>query len=542
MNISHFLSFFSATSEMRKAKKIVREISGRNPRTHKRIFLIEAFQTPSNRLGLAAFAPIASSYYQADLASYYMMPSNLFVKLKEIVRFSFSVEKAFGCRKFITIGSRPNRSSYIRLAKNLVANIENKYDFEKLSYKGIRVGDLLYDVYLRRSQNPTLNFEDPILISTISEFLQYFDKLLNFFERKVVAGVCVSHTVYFLGLPSRMAAHFDVPSFQVTAESIHRITSEWTHAYTAFKQYPEIFSSLDKQDRELGKRLAEKRLLKRFGGEIGVDMSYSTASAFSNPKDSVTVLRNSNKPKVLVAIHDFFDSPHSYGDNLYPDFYEWLLDLARISQEIDYDWYIKTHPDIQGSGNQVLREFTEKYPNFTVIPSETSHHNLISEGITVALTIFGSIAMEYPYLGVPVINASQNNPHVRYSFCLSPKDREEYQKLLLNIPKSIEPSSREQILEYYFVHNILMLKSWFFIDYEHYFKGIGGSKFAYSWPIFREYFKSDNSIPLPQISSSITNFLNSSDQCLGRHHFPKNSSVSLGVYLRQFDNLEANRD
>ena len=43
-----------------------------------------------------------------------------------------------------------------------------------------------------------------------------------------------------------------------------------------------------------------------------------------------------------------------------------------------------------------------------MINSNTSHHKIISEGVDFVLTVYGSVAIEYAYFGIPVINATKN--------------------------------------------------------------------------------------------------------------------------------------
>ena len=33
---------------------------------------------------------------------------------------------------------------------------------------------------------------------------------------------------------------------------------------------------------------------------------------------------------------------------LFPDFYEWLIYLGQMSEETEYDWYIKNRPNYPG--------------------------------------------------------------------------------------------------------------------------------------------------------------------------------------------------
>ena len=47
--------------------------------------------------------------------------------------------------------------------------------------------------------------------------------------------------------------------------------------------------------------------------------------------------------------------------------------------------------------------YVKKFPNIKRIPSNTPHNQLISEGVDVVLTVFGSVQFEYPFFNIPVI-------------------------------------------------------------------------------------------------------------------------------------------
>lgn len=518
--ISSILTFFSMSKEIRVAKRVIRSFQLKSAKKSKKYILIEAFQTPSNRLGLSIFAPTASKFYEAKLVAFYMMPITPLKFLKEQIRFIFSVERSFGCSQFVFFGSKNSREYEVK-ARDLLDSVSNLRELEALKYKQVVIGDLIYDVYLRKFKKPTVDLTDIGLVEVTSQFLQHFEQLYKRFINKEVAGVCVSHTVYLLGLPSRMAAFFGVPAFQVTGESIYRITLENTHAYTAFKQYPELFRSLPKEVQTEGKRQAKNRLEMRFSGAIGVDMPYSTESAYSPFTYESKVLNDDENKHILIAIHDFFDSPHSYGNNFYPDFYQWLQALSKIADQTNYNWYIKTHPDVRGNGSDVIQQFIQSHPRFKFLPSRVSHHQLISEGISLALTVFGSIGVEYPYFGIPVINASVNNPHIRYPFCESPKTVEDYEHLLLNLQNIRIEKSNASILEFYFMHHLFTLKSWTIKNYEKYCSSVGGPTQAYSWQIFHYFAQGVNVYSISELCASVKRFLNTDDQYLNQFHLSR---------------------
>jgi hypothetical protein len=104
--VPSILTFFSLSKEIRVAKRVIRSLQLRSVKKSKKYILIEAFQTPSNRLALTIFAPTASKFYDAKLVAFYMMPITPLKYVKEQIRFLFSVEKSFGCSRFVYLAPK----------------------------------------------------------------------------------------------------------------------------------------------------------------------------------------------------------------------------------------------------------------------------------------------------------------------------------------------------------------------------------------------------------------------------------------------------
>ena len=96
------------------------------------------------------------------------------------------------------------------------------------------------------------------------------------------------------------------------------------------------------------------------------------------------------------------------------------LSIYLIFQKTNYEWYIKTHPDFKKT-HTIIKKFLNKYNHLKFIPSDTSHHQLINEGINCVLTVHGTISWEYAYFKIPVIASSQNNPHKSLIFHIMQK-------------------------------------------------------------------------------------------------------------------------
>ena len=145
-----------------------------------------------------------------------------------------------------------------------------------------------------------------------------------------------------------------------------------------------------------------------------------------------------------------------------------------MTEVTDYDWYIKTHPDYLPGTKEIIDSFITRYPKFTLLPSDASHHQLIAEGIDCALTSYGTIAFEYAALGMPVINASQNNPHIAYDFNVHARDVEHYRALLADLPSLKLKIDIRKVYEYYFMRNIFNTENMFFDSYNGAVKELGG--------------------------------------------------------------------
>lgn len=521
---NRILIFFSISPKDRVTNLCLREISESAASIKKftennQQIMVEGFQTRSNLLGLVFFLPIIAKELKAELVSFYYMRSNKFLRVKERIRFHNSHYKKFLVNRQIIFSWR-NNQGYIVLAKEMISNHFSREAFEKLTYREIMIGDLVYDQYLRGFNLPTIDLQDFNLVQKLAEAIAYVDILLDYFQKNDVAAIVVSHTVYILGIPSRIAFLKKIPVYQVTTQNIFRIKPERMHGYTDYYDYPEIFSSLPPDIQQRGKYVALDRLKKRFEGQVAIDMPYSTKSAFINTEETELLNISARKFNVLIALHDFYDSPH-VGFHFYPDFYAWLQKIGELSQNTDFHWYLKTHPDVYYDSQNLLNDFCQKNPNFFLVDRNISHHQLISHGIDVALTVYGTIASEYPALGIPVVNASPHNPHFRYNFSITPKNRFDYENLLLNLDNIQYKIEIDEIGEFYFMHHIYRMNSWIFMNYDLMLNEIGGYYRSISDDIFKYFLETNNKFSVENIRIAINNFILSDESSLSWQHFPE---------------------
>ena len=417
--------------------------------------------------------------------------------------------------------TKKQRKAAEQKAEEIIPRLKTKKDVEDLIVDGIWIGDLLYDSHLMRHQVPTLDLDDPKFHESVKESLCYLYYWKEYLETHSVKAMVISHCCYYEnGLAVRICIQKKIPCYQINATHGHLMDERHDRAYVEFLYFPEVFKTLTSQEQAAGVAQAKERLNMRFKGVVGVDMHYSTKSAFGKISKE-RVLKQTPKKKILVAPHCFFDSPHPYGNNLFTDFYEWFSFLGEISNKTDYEWYVKTHPDVLPGNIPVIQQLIKKYPKFTLLPPDTSHNQLIEEGISTVLTVYGTIGVEYAARGILVINASLSNPHVAYKFNINAQSIDEYKKMLLDLGNINLTIKVDDVYEYYYMRYIHTAICWLYNDYDKFLKDIGGHMQQVN-PVAYTYFLSELTPEKhAHLMKILTRFLDSGDYYLDKKHLSR---------------------
>ncbi len=466
--------------------------------------LVEWPQVPSNMLSISVFLDSMSAYANYELVGIRMAAGGYFSGIKQKVKFKLSLFHATGFSNLIYLNFKRR---YFR-HKYKIDFPRTKEDVLKFRYDGVSIGDLIYDTYLTRFQSATLNVQDIELENLVREFCFYIDMLNEIFMSRKIKSVIVSHSVYHYGLVSRMAAKFGVEAFIVQIDSLFKLTSKYPHPALSGEELHQVIESLSPKQIERGIIDSKNKMNDRFAGNFSPELELSTGIAFSQEtENNLHIIKNNDRLNVLVATHDFFDAPHCYGEFFYPDFYCWLVRLEELSRAKDFNWYIKVHPDARGAMLTVIEEIFCNNDNFTLLPRNISHHSLISQGIDVALTVHGTIGMEYPLLGIPVVNASLNNPHAGFDFCHTPESREAYEDVINNLEKYRTYTYSDSPHLYHFVKHSVFLKSWLFKDFNLMLREIGGYRSSMSSQIYDYFLNTSNLFDVEEIFQSVNDFL-----------------------------------
>lgn len=409
------------------------------------VILVDLYSVCETLISWSYFVNILAKKYHAKIMSF-EPPKKLINRTLRKVYDSFNVTG-----HIVTKLTKEQKKRRDVISRKIMPDIKTKQDLFNLTVLDIWIGIDIYETYLR-GFTPTIDFDDPKLNDMINEGIGLVIFWQDYFSQKRVAAVIVSHDCYLAyNIICKIAYRAKIPVYLPNIRGIWLINKPFG-AYSFLPNYREMFKKLPKDEQDKGLALARQQIEKRLSGVVGVDMPYSKASGFGPVNDEVNVLKKSNRIKVLICSHCFYDNPQGYGGMMFLDFYEWLNFLGRISEKTDYDWYLKVHPDPLPGTEEIITGLVANFPKINIIPPETSHHQLVKEGINFVLTCFGTVGHEYPALGVQVINAAFN-PHIAYDFSWHAKSLEEYEHYLLNLGSLRKEIDINEIYEFYYMHH-----------------------------------------------------------------------------------------
>ena len=324
------------------------------------------------------------------------------------------------------------------ILEEIKKNIKNKEDVFNIIVDGIPIGVDIYETYLREFSKPTVVL-DQELYAVIRHAISLLIFWQDYIKHHEVSAIVLSHEAYVdCNVLARLAYQRKIPVYTPDYYG----TTFATHPHSATsrqKEYKFLFDQLSEAEQKQAVELAKSEL-KRLYPVKSVD----------KPKERV--LKNSNKLKVLICSHCFYDNPHAYGGMIFMDFYEWLKYVTDIAKKTDYDWYLKTHHNRLAGTIEIINDIIGNPSPITIVPETTGQDQLIQEGIDVVLTVYGTVGREYPLLGVQVVNAGFN-PHASFDFTWTPQNFQEYESYLLNLPKLKKNINHEEIYQFYFMHH-----------------------------------------------------------------------------------------
>lgn len=325
-------------------------------------------------------------------------------------------------------------------------------ELSQMTLHGIWVGDLIIDSWIRFKPAAALDLTDIYLLVVIRQALKDLKKAFQYFGTRKPALLLTSYTTYIQhGIPARVAAHMGVrvQSFSNLQEWTTEITEASPWQTRSGASYKQDFSALPEQASKIAQ--AEQQLEGRLRGEIDKATSYMKATAYGRKSD----VEADVKGMPVIFLHDFTDSIHIYRWILFHDFWNWVCFTIDTLRACAIPFAIKAHPNQMSDVTGALGLLRAKYPDLYFLPTSISNKQLVEGGMTSAITVYGTVASEMAFMGVPTI-ASGANPHISFDFCGTAKTQSEYVSALKNhgIVKHTPEHMRRESCIFYYMHNL----------------------------------------------------------------------------------------
>lgn len=345
--------------------------------------------------------------------------------------------------------TRAQRRATREIFREVISELSNPTDLEDLRLDGVLVGDLFYDSVLKDLRARTLPLGSRKCNRNLRRSIGLYIFWRDWLQDKDLVGAAGRHASYRNGLVLRQAARQGAVSMQIGREQFSKITNSHPWAGPNYASFPAIFSSLSQDLKEEALEVAKLSLDERLVGRWSEATYYMLESAYG-PETGEKIFAENGRRRIVAFSHAFFDAPHANGPSIFPDYWEWLNHIGRLSRDSEYDWFVKPHPAGGKEDLGFLEDLVVRYDSLQLIPAKTSNSQILSEGCDLALTLYGSVGVEFAWRGVPVITGGAG-PSQAYNFVYHPRDVEHFERLISHLTELRVRASRNDILQYEFM-------------------------------------------------------------------------------------------
>ena len=340
-----------------------------------------------------------------------------------------------------------------RIFNEIWDSIVDFEDWAKITIYGICFGTTIIRSYLRFKDigiEPRSESFKEHLYECIRTIVFWYDRITNFKYKMVVMW----DGTHWEGFIRDIAITEGIPIYATTYDYFSKLELDFAPGGKQYKYYRNFWNMLSSEEKKEGVEKAKKILTKRISGKAKDDCKVIPGKDPYAVGKKERVLSNSNKIKIMIAMHIFDEDCYAYGRQIFDNNYvAWLVHLGELSKKYtQYDWYIKKHPHGGKRDEEFLSEYLKKYSNIKLIEKMISPIQLKEEGLDFVLTVHGTVGSEYPIFGIQVINAGAN-PHEAFDFDWNPKNKEEYDKLLSNLENIDNLCNANEVYQFFAINN-----------------------------------------------------------------------------------------
>jgi hypothetical protein len=378
---------------------------------------------------------------------------------------------------------RDDRSAAAREAEAILARTPSLQDLFDLEVDGYRIGRNVLSVVLRHFRVGRLdNFDEAHRRKTAETLVQSLT--VKVFAERIVRDIAPDIAVFVERGYTPAGEVFDAcllhgvdvmqwcgaPQSDCLIYRRYNLNSRGEHPLTLSDGMWQRLLAMpwtDEDNRKIRNRIAANYV----SGAWYNRQQLQEGKALTSPDDVRRKLQlDPARKTAIVFSHILYDATFFYGTSLFEDYEQWLIETVRAAIANPHlNWVVKVHPvnvwrarmdgvePVQLEAQSIAKHLGALPPHVRLMPADTDINTFSLFDIAdYGLTVRGTIGMEFPCFGIPVVAAGTG----RYSgrgFTIDPATREEYSSLLARlqeIPRLDPESIRRARLHYYGALNL----------------------------------------------------------------------------------------
>jgi len=383
----------------------------------------------------------------------------------------------------------PPRGDAAAEAERIVAGCTTVHDYKELTYRGARVGRQALSTVVRARHDAAVDVESDQLRREITaavavgiEGVHASERLLDGIRPDVL--LMVERGYAGLGALSDVALERDVPVVQFG--SAHRDDAFFLKRYTRRNRdlqqrsldeqtWSELLAEgwSDEKDDELRAELDARETGKWF-----LARRVRHARRRRDPAELRRELGLDDRKVAVLFSHVLWDASMFFGRDLYPDQAAWFVETVRLAAADDrVQWLVKLHPalfwKLRAEGVEtepaevaLLRERIGELPPHVKLldPAADVANTDLFQLLDAGVTIRGTVGIELPQLGVPVLTAGTSD-YAGRGFTVDAETIEDYERNVRGIAE-LERLSPEQVeLAKLYAYGVFCRRPWRFSSF-----------------------------------------------------------------------------
>ncbi|MDN5249908.1 hypothetical protein QWJ17_00215 [Betaproteobacteria bacterium LSUCC0117] len=291
----------------------------------------------------------------------------------------------------------------------------------------VKVGDLLIDSFIRFRPAKRLNSRSIFVVLLLSQTAYDIKYLRRFFTSNHIKIYCSSYASYLNhGLPVRIALQLGIKV--ITFGSLNKFANELSPRYPFHSLNRSTVSrreDLTAKALENAREQIESRL---FRADMR-DMPYMKYMPINQVPSEITYLDLTDA--VVIFLHDFTDSYHIYDNLIYECFWDWAIDTIDCLIDSNVKFFLKPHPNQNEYSEDIFKQLDCRYKTAITVLSKDYTTSVIANGnIRCGITVYGTVAHELAYLGVPTLIAAYGQPYIDFRFAINFNNKNDYRSRL----------------------------------------------------------------------------------------------------------------